>query len=76
MTLTNVDNSGAYVILLDFSVTDAAQQGARGFQGADGQAGSQGFTGYQGKALFGGIIMYTTMIQQQQERRQQVKSEY
>ena len=48
---TRLDNSGAYIRTLDFSVTDAAADGARGFQGSVGGAGAQGFTGFQGRTL-------------------------
>ena len=48
---TKLDNSGAYIRLIDFSVTDAAQQGPRGHQGVAGVDGPQGFTGFQGNTL-------------------------
>ena len=44
-------DSGAYIRLIDFSVTDAAQQGPRGHQGVAGVDGPQGFTGFQGNTL-------------------------
>ena len=48
---TKLDNSGAYIRLIDFSVTDAAAMGPRGHQGGAGVDGPQGFTGFQGNTL-------------------------